>query len=357
MNINPRFFDGSQHMTTKGEIKVLKHYYVNEIPYLTVLYINTNEIIDKKYSDIYKNVYYYERKINGRLPQRTTTMSSTLRELTLKRNLKFGIELEVLVPSRNLLISKLKEKGIEVTTPSNTHTVMRNAWKVVRDGSLRSRENYEACEIVSPPSTGFEEIKIVCDVLKEIKAKVNSSCGFHVHHDIKELKRKQIMRIYNFYNKYETYINLFHTKQRDENRYCKSVSHIIDIVNQCETKSQLLSRIAGDGYSGYYNNVRYYKINLRSFIYYGTIEFRQHGGTIKYEDIHAWVLFTHKIIERALEINNDIQPTTQEQKQQWVRNSKLAYDSMFDEIHIKNTEISKQLLSKRRVKSLLTATA
>ncbi len=353
MKINSRFADGTRHMTTKGEIRILSHWYVGDIPYMKIHYLGTMETVDKKYTDVYKNVYYYERK--NRTQEITTCMSPSAREvIEYKRPLKFGIELEINVPDKRDFIRRLERKGVPINTDCDTHTVVRDAWKVVHDGSLSSSWDRDCCEVVSPPSADFEQIKLVCEVMKEVGAKVNNSCGFHVHHDISEYKRKQIMRIYNFYAKYEHYIDKFHKADREDNSYCRPIEDIIDRVNNSETKSQLLRDVAGRGRGGYYNNIRYYKINLRSFIYYGTIEFRQHGGTIKFEDIYAWVNFTHKIIERALEIGHDIEPATSEQESEWRSNPKSAYDSMFDEIHIKNTEVSQHLMkrAKRRISEL-----
>lgn len=345
MKINAKFVDGSRHMTTKGEIIVLSHNYVAEIPYLTIQYVSSGLTVNRKYTDVYKNVYYYERK--NKAQEITTCMSPTARNIIeYKRPLKFGIELEINVPNKGEFIDELREAGIPVNTSCDTHSVVRDAWKVVYDSSISSNYGWDGCELVSPPSTDFEQIKTVCEIMKKVRAKVNSSCGFHVHHEIKELKRKQIMRIYNFYNKYEKYINYFHKASRDDNRYSQSIYEIIDRVNSCETKSELLSRIAGRGRGGYYNNVRYYKINLRSFIYYGTIEFRHHGGTVKFDDIYSWVNFTHKIIERALEIGHDIEEATSEQRNKWIENPRTAYDDMFEEIHLSNTQVSKYLMKK-----------
>lgn len=257
--------------------------------------------------------------------------------LSLTRNLKFGMELELTVPSRSLLERKLTERGITVVTPSSTHEVV-SGWKIVSDSSIRVRtRGYQGCELVSPPSTNFDELKIVCEVLKEIDAKVNSSCGLHIHHDISDLKRRQIMRVYNFYNKYEEVINYSMPANRVDNRYCKPVSTIINKVNSCETKQQLLKEIAGQGSRLYYSNCRYYTLNLRSFLYYGTIEFRQGFATIDFDTISSWILFTHKIIERALEIENDIEYNVESLD---INNK---FSEMIKELKIDNTSVEKNM--------------
>lgn len=360
MNIRAELQIGNKHMTTKGEIEIVDNFISEGIIYTT--YLLNGERITKKHSDVYKNIYYYIRKTNGQLPTRQRGMSSTRRtvqaavnEIEYNRQLKFGIELEMLVPDKHELARKLESAGIPIQLPGGhgTHRVLENSWKIVYDGSIeRSSGTYgwDGVELVSPPSGNFEQLKIVCEVLKEVGAKANASCGFHVHHDISELKRKQIIRIYNFYNKYETYIDMIHKASRANNRFAKPVGNIIDRVNRCSTKSELLSEVAGQGRGGYYNNIRYYKINLRSFLYYGTIEFRQHAGTVSYEEITNWINFTHKIVERGLEIENDIVYPEYDERRQWSENNKLAFESMFKELHVENTTLSKYIEKKTKRK-------
>lgn len=148
------------------------------------------------------------------------------------------------------------------------------------------------------------------------------------------------MRVYNFYNKYEKSINLMFSKRRIENRYCKPVSRIINKVNNCDTKHELLRDIAGKGRGGYYNDCRYYTVNLRSFLYYGTIEFRQHNGTLNFDEMASWIAFTHKIIERGLQINNDIVYNVDS------LSKNELYGEMMKEVNLENTLIDKIMREK-----------
>ena len=42
---------------------------------------------------------------------------------------------------------------------------------------------------------------------------------------------------------------------------------------------------------------RYFKLNVQAFWRHKTAEFRQHSGTIEFEKIANWVLFTSRLIE------------------------------------------------------------
>lgn len=348
MNINSRFAVGTQHQMAKGVLTVIGYYENNGIIYMNYRLNDDETVHINKYVNVISIIYKWQKRQqqNGSQTQQrraTTIVNATqaLRTLTMKRSLKFGIELEICVPSIAQLRNELIEAGIPVVTPNSTHEVV-NGWKLVRDSSIRTTKM--GVELVSPPSTDFEQLKIVCEVLKKVGASVNKSCGLHVHHDINELKRQQIIRIYNFYNKYQNLINRGLKEARLNNPYCRQLGYIIDRVNECETKSELLDSIAGRNVSGYYASCRYYVLNLRSFLHYGTIEFRQHHGSIKFEEISNWILFTHKIIDRAIEIGNNVQPLKCS-----IEDTGAYFKEMITELGIEGTELAKNLKKKMKV--------
>ena len=326
-----RFKLNEEFQTSKGPIKFLRYIETEENqPKVEYIYINTGETEIDYYGIVYYKVIKYHKKLG--IPQPESVKYKY--NVETGRPLKFGVELELVVPSQRLLRDKLVENGINVKIPNDAHTVCENAWKIVYDGSIRAPRGFNGCELVSPPSTDFKELEIVCNVLKEIGAKTNTSCGLHVHHEIKELKRQQIMRIYEFYNKYELLIDLIHSKHRTNNKYCKSLRYIIDTVRECETKEDLLVKIAGKMQRSYYASCRYYKLNLRSFLNYGTLEFRQSDASIKFEDIAHWIMFTHKIVERGTRINDDVQEFSSQDKLEYKCDPTTKYEEMMKDLGV-----------------------
>lgn len=334
-----RFSIGSIHTMAKGELHI-KEYFNDDNDILMIVYtLNDSSVLyQNKYVNIISNIYKFQ-KANG-----LTTAASLQEfvELKLVRSLKFGLELEVISSiSEREMINALREAGIMVNTPNGTHELVPG-WKVVYDSSIgSSRSHPYGFELVSPPSIDFDDLEKICKVLKEKNVKVNKSCGMHVHHDINELKRQQIIRIYNFYNKYEKIIDGLVNEDRAGNQFCKPISRIISEVNACDTKEQLLRNIGGKGRMGYYNNIRYYKLNLRSFIYYGTIEFRQHNGSVNFEEIKNWIQFTHKIVDRAIQINENIEPLNNPEA-----NPNEIFQEMAKELKIENTKLENDLKAK-----------
>jgi len=347
MNYASRFEIGTEHTMAKGTLKVQRYFEENEILYMVYTLNNDPTEYTNKYVNVISIVYKYQKRTG-------LTQARTIEEfvqLELVRPLKYGVEMELVSPINSAqLASKLEAKGIKVVSPNSTHQVV-NGWKLVYDGSISAPSGYTGIELVSPPSTDLKDLEKVCEVLNEVGVKTNNSCGLHVHHDINELKRQQIIRIYEFYNKYENLINDFVSKSRVGNRFCKPVSSLIEKVRTCDTKEQLLSRIAGKGARSYYDNCRYYTLNLRSYLYYGTIEFRQGHGSTDFETISNWILFTHRIIERSLQVGNNIEAPTQEQLNSWNTKSNMLKD-MSKELNIERTKLEKNLkdrLQKRRI--------
>ena len=335
LNLNEKF------QTPQGEIIFNKYIETKEDQPLVEYYnFKTGETKTDYYGVIYYKVIHFHKRKGIEVPE---TYNYTY-PVEFKRDLKFGVEIEITIPDNINLQRELENAGIKAVYPNSTHETVTNAWKMVHDGSIRAGRGYRGIEIVSPPSTNFDELEIVCKVLKNIKAKTNDSCGLHVHHDIHELKRQQILRIYNFYNKYEKLIDLMHSESRRDNRYAKPVSYIIDKVNGCQTKTELLKNIAGQGVTRYYDDCRYYKLNLRSFLYYGTIEFRQSASTINFDEIASWITFTHKITDRAVEIKNDIKPM---KTIEYNQNPSKGFEEMMEELNIYWLTNTSQNLQKR----------
>ena len=326
-----RFRLNEEFQTSKGPIKFLRYIETEENqPKVEYIYTNTGVTEIDYYGIVYYKVIKYHKKLG--IPQPESVKYKY--KVETNRDLKFGVELELVVPSQLKLLTELRKNGISVETPSAVHSVIEGAWKIVYDGSIRAPRGFEGCELVSPPSTNFKELEIVCKVLSDIGAKVNSSCGLHVHHEIKDLKRQQIMRIYEFYNKYEKLIDLFHSKYRENNKYCKTLSYIIDKLRACDTKEKLLVDIAGKNQRSYYASCRYYKLNLRSYLNYGTLEFRQSDASIKFEDISNWIMFTHKIVERGTRVGCDVELFDETQLREFKNDPTSKFEDMMKDLGI-----------------------
>jgi len=230
---------------------------------------------------------------------------------------KFGIEIEAYLPSnsnfsRAGLAQKLREAGLNVQSESYNHTT-RNYWKIVTDSSINS--GGLGFELISPPMTGengLEQLEKACRVLNQVGAKVNKSCGIHIHFDAQNFNLEQWKNLFFNYAKYETAIDSFMpvSRRRNNNTYCESVKKqtLLNEIENSSTVNQLTECM----------HSRYHKINTKSYSRYKTIEFRQHSGTVEFTKLKNWVYFLHHLVEfsktsrtanQNLEAMNEFLPT------------------------------------------------
>lgn len=175
-------------------------------------------------------------------------------------------------------------------------------WRFMSDSSIRKERKtgtgYErtsdgeySVEMVSPKLTYVELPKFQECVRKVRKAgaKVNSSCGLHVHVDAANHNRQSLKNLLSImYSKEDI---LFKALQVDPTRvedYCQKVREpVLRRARQLsadETKD--LTQLESIWYEGevrnheHYNWTRYYALNLHSVFYKGTVEFRCFNSTL-----------------------------------------------------------------------------
>lgn len=229
-------------------------------------------------------------------------------------NRKFGIELELITRglSSTGLASYLSDNGIPCLSEGYNHETKPH-WKIVPDSSLPMGGK----ELVSPilqGQEGIETVEKVCDILGKCGAKVSKNCGFHVHVDAHDLTAKHILNVVERYIKFEQQIDLFMPKSRrgNVNRFCRQVgrSNLADALYYAADEGYLAEVIAENSRERFNNHelftsCRYYKINLASLCRHGTIEFRQHSGTVKFNKVHSWINFCLAFVEASSQTPED----------------------------------------------------
>tara|TARA_R110000787_G_scaffold114837_4_gene224674 strand:+ start:2816 stop:3742 length:927 start_codon:yes stop_codon:yes gene_type:complete len=216
---------------------------------------------------------------------------------------KFGVEIEFptqgagLYPTAaetNRVVNNLLDAGVPAHSASygqHLRTVAPVGWEVTMDGTV-------GFEIVSPPIKGQaakEQIEAVCRVLNEMGYKPSLAGGLHVHHGAEDLNAKQLKSVAMTYANHQTLINQFVAKsRRTGNQWCKLINYTSTAnYNEAELDCEPRS-------NGYTSWDKYQTVNLNAYVLHGTIEFRQHQGTINAAKIWNWVVFTQMFVERAL---------------------------------------------------------
>jgi hypothetical protein len=226
-------------------------------------------------------------------------------KVRIDENRTFGVELEFILPHRvATLATRLNAVNITCYSEHYNHYT-RDYWKIVSDATVHSETGYTPMELVSPPLRGLDglrQLETVCMVLNELNAKVNRSCGLHVHHDARNLELQEWKSIVKSYIKYEDTIDLLMAPSRrgNGNQWSRSLkgSYAGYTVNE------LWARV--DRSYDVYNlqqmfGTRYIKLNLEASTLHGTVEYRQHGGTTNFTKIAAWVALTQGFVTSAVQ--------------------------------------------------------
>lgn len=209
--------------------------------------------------------------------------------------LTFGVECETYNVLRDALIREVEQRNISIQSEGYNHRDNNRYYKIVSDASIQGSNGQEVVSPILKGKNGLNSLKMVCDSLNAVGAKVNKSTGLHVHFDASKISDSHFIQLFKNYQKIENAIDSFMPQSRraNNNLYCKSIQGLNYDV--CNTKSDIIRL----------NGTRYRKINAESYISHKTVEFRQHSGTTDYTKIANWINFLRKLIQYSFD--SDIQ--------------------------------------------------
>ena len=233
----------------------------------------------------------YKRMMQGltNTAAQTAATIAPANDYTFNRN--FGIEIEAYNCTRERLARELTAAGINVQVEGYNHTDHTDHWKLVTDSSLSGNNTFELVSPILHGEQGLEELEKVCWVLDLCNAKVNDTCGLHVHMDAAEFDLTTWKNLILTYKRLEGVIDNFMPRSRRNNRYCKALS----TITETSIKS---ARSISDLRTAFFHN-RYHKVNLEAYARHRTVEFRQHGGSTNFTKMSAWIHFLAKMITFA----------------------------------------------------------
>ena len=222
---------------------------------------------------------------------------------------RFGVELECIVPThlcglgdmaaQRYLANVLSEAGI-ASQPERYNHDHRAYWKITTDGSIVGN-GAAGAEVVTPALADFDELRQGMRALARSGARVNKSCGCHVHFDAADFTLASWKRLLLIYAAMEPAIDSFMPPSRREsnNQFCMSLRSASP-TGYAGFKKELnrrtsLRAIADDLLQG----SRYWKVNPRSWWAHGTVEFRQFGATLNYGKVRRWIILLDSIVSLA----------------------------------------------------------
>lgn len=227
-----------------------------------------------------------------------------------------GVEIECVIPIvgrgenldvQNLLAEVLSNQGIRAAARQYSHAPVPPGCKlaVEHDSSLRDESRYAGLrwskiEVKTTPMT-YRELERVLpaalDIINYFGARINPSCGLHVHHHLPEVReRPQVVKsLQHLWWRFHPVMYGLVAPSRRSNTYCfpprrEDARH----YDRCNTYD-LLARTVND--ASRYNGLNLTNLSNRERC---TVEWRIHQGTTDWQKISAWVLATQRWVEHAV---------------------------------------------------------
>ena len=189
---------------------------------------------------------------------------------------------------------------------------------LVEDGSIPDK----GCEINTNPASGdvfLSEMKHLSHALKESGGASNEKCGLHVHIDASDYSQYDLRRLVMLWSLVERAMFDLAGKRRIESHYCQpSAVRYVGVLTNPESittvPAQWRKGLAASLYDvelgakvarhkqDRYNDARYYALNIHSFFFRKTIEFRLHEGTTDKAALENWPLVCGHIVSAALKM-------------------------------------------------------
>lgn len=206
---------------------------------------------------------------------------------TGKTAFTFGVEIECNV-ARGAIRTAAETTGMRYQYEGYNHTDGHAHFKFVSDASLRGTDPIECVSPVLKGTKGKSTLKTAIATLNQAGARVNRSCGLHVHIGASDLTPEQYANVFVNYYFLESIIDTFMAESRraNNNQFCKSLSSHPHLIN-CHSIDDVRAELHRD---------RYHKVNCESYGRHKTIEFRQHQGSTDESKILNWISFCGKLV-------------------------------------------------------------
>jgi len=183
------------------------------------------------------------------------------------------------------------------------------SWKQVTDGSLGDNGR----EYVSPilqGDEGFQEIRKFTGILQGWGYFVNRDCGLHVHIDGRDLGCADIKRLLKIARFFEAVLYAMLPESRHEGTYSVPLARFPKSRFRIGAKDEdALKRLwygpkgsRGVDLKSKYHHSRYYGLNIHSWFYRRSLEFRYHSGTLSALKITNFIVICQALVDKAKEI-------------------------------------------------------
>jgi hypothetical protein len=197
----------------------------------------------------------------------------------------------------------------------------RDSWHFEEDTSVRGKLHTRyGAELVSPILSGIEglvEVYHAMQLLNEIDGvNIDGSCGFHVHHGVDRdfygcENLKELVRLV---HPMENLFYLLIPGERQSRSTCRPMeidvkAFLRDCDPVCGPSNCRLQKLWYSPENRYnpedaryprYDKTRYHGLNLHSYWFRSTIEFRYHSAVLHHiDDAMQWIIFSQFLVEMS----------------------------------------------------------
>lgn len=195
-------------------------------------------------------------------------------------------------------------------------------WRLMYDSSIETEKRDEngythiasrlyAVEMVTPKLT-YAELPKLQECVRQVRhagAKVNRTCGIHVHVDAANHNRQSLKNLIGImYSKEDILFNALKVNPERVEAYCKKVREpMLQKARRLSSEETTdLTQLEQIWYEGnvsktqHYNWTRYYALNLHSAFYRGTVEWRCFNSTLHAGKVAAYVNLCLAISAQAI---------------------------------------------------------
>jgi hypothetical protein len=215
-------------------------------------------------------------------------------------------------PQGVLLPQVFQQRGI-ILNGFSPNEPPYEAWSFVTDDSIKGAGGGE---LVSPILTGVLGLIRIYQIIRLLQEfpeiQVNETCGFHVHHgvDPATFANQELFQLMRIVAIFENYIYQLLPEERRQAETCRPLE--IDLYkwfrrNGDERRAPLVKNLwyspenRDDAKTPRHRKMhptRYHGLNLHSYWYRGTVEFRYYPSVLDQpEELMQWIIFTQFLME------------------------------------------------------------
>jgi len=232
------------------------------------------------------------------------------------RTLRYGIEIETIGQTRETVARAIatvvggtprRAGGPSCYDTWNVVATDGRTWKVMADSSLSAPFHLQA-EVVSPILT-YPDMETLQEVVRAVRgagAKVDASCGIHIHVDAARFDARGLGNLVKIVNKQEQLIeHALGMNERRRRTFCRGID--AGFLARLESGRPRTLEALNETWYGYRNNApehydstRYRGLNLHNVWFRGTVEFRWFDSTLHAGKVNAYIQFVLALAAKAL---------------------------------------------------------